>query len=1023
MAIELDKKDEIRGLSNFDFFVKSVDLLEAQCLIGSFKKGAEIDKDSFDDVVTALLDSIGKALEIAEKARDSTYPRGAFILWARRRIKEALAEITDDSIILPDGKKIQISNIRLYDFAEQVLLLDEEPKTGDRTKAQNLYRQLLNHPATRQLEAIDRYVLSLGKKDSGLKQERIDDDEAILTTEQKDTLIAILAKKGQPTDWLYSETTLNDYLNAVGYYHDNPPKDIDHRGLNNLRRSLISLKGQAVTPAFWDQYPGIDEIRVDQLIDVIDRIVNLRRSPDFLAIEGVIKNMRVYSFVKGSGETYETFLTSAQARMRDAISTKDDDLMINTRADLSAGFSEIDSYLNGMKLNYSSGGGITYADEAKDSQRVKDTNGEVVKFIDEEQVRVKKVQEAVGAVEVKGATTATGETKTGIRTRAEKMLDPHNRKDWWLEDYFSYLANTLQATVGQSGGVAVEVATEVRAKINGIENKENKENMMYWQAKLATYDMLIKAESPSGKDYSIQLDNIKGAPTFKFEREIMLRGFQYHSLYGENALKVIELIKVILQERKGKYAAKKLGPSIVDEFEQVVKDRVISDLHLEVLPEVNSYEEYLEQNEILKTGSSNVIPAHVVDTAINFAHSTAARDTYFIDDTAEAVTKGFGGNDHTELFKTEATVAYDINRYGRGPKPTYLILAVGRLPQPWSMRAAENNRQLDDVEDRTTQSFKDKMEVAKEEGKGRVKKVKEEEDSIREWVYTFFPEEEWKKAIALAVRGCIKNGKYELIEDPESIKESPTDSKFCFDWENEPALIKIDDEYYFQEKGATFPTFFDIMQAKKRDFNDDGKLEVNFELQRYFVAWDGWEKVVELVKEEPKLIDVDSAEKAIDDFHAAMGKAKIVPGRHHNMMNVYSLIYYTKIFKWLNPPTGTEYMRLKNKVLDKVKSQDTSPSGGGIPKHVKVYLTWLLEQDYLKPKQLSVAAVAHYEAHEKTKDLQGWRSSLAKATSWLESITEAAEPMTDNKPSGAYKIPDSPINWRGTTSVKEDEKK
>jgi hypothetical protein len=586
-------------------------------------------------------------------------------------------------------------------------------------------------------------------------------------------------------------------------------------------------------------------------------------------------------------------------------------------------------------------------------------------------------------VEPAGSSTPSGE-----RTPAEKLLDPHNRKDWLLEDYFNYLAHTLQATVGQSGSLAVEIATEARTKIDLLTDEKMR---YFWWTKLAIYNMLIKAESPSGKDYSIELKNIWGAPTFKFERNYFLEGFLYHELFGQPVRLILQIIKQLLTDRTGPYAAKKLNPANVDAFQAEIKRR-FEGLGYVVLDTAKNPAEEAQQLQRMRSGE-RVLPGYVFSTAVDFPQSTAERDKEFLDDTAEAVTKGFGGEDFTAIFNIGTTVAYDLNRYERGAKPTYLLLAGLHIPGRWSEKAAWNNQRLDDqIADPAERLEKER--IATREGEARKELVIRAEEEIRTWWQTFFPEGEWQRAVA---------------------------QSFAFnDQTNSPAVDSARDGFYLTG-GAIFPTPYDIMLAQPNEIDENGNFKkTRYEFKNYEVAWQGWKAAQDIVFAQPKPIDAKSAEKTIDDFLAALGKAKIVPGRHHNMMNYYALVVFTKVFKWLNPPSGSAYAELKRSAIKKVGETGGAGSayGGGIENHVRKYLQWLISTDYLKPKQLSGFDVAGYEFNRAREEVGGWRGLVQGSLAAVEGMSDMGKPASDSSPAGAYKIPDGPIHWGEKTDVK-----
>ncbi len=591
------------------------------------------------------------------------------------------------------------------------------------------------------------------------------------------------------------------------------------------------------------------------------------------------------------------------------------------------------------------------------------------------------------------ATGGVGGGTVGAESGSFALKSAEHRENWTILDHVAYLEASLQATVGQSGK-AQEVATDLRRIVG--EFITDKVEQQYWYAKVAIYDMLIKAESPSGRDYSIQQDNISGAPTFKFERDKMLQGLLYNPYFGDRIRITRSIVDNLLQDRQGPFAAKKLSPMNVDGFMSEVGRILQDDYGVTLLPKPTTEAERIKQDELAKTDRS-VLPQHVFETALLFPQSTAARDTYFIDDTAEAVTKGFGGTDKTHIYKPEATVSYDIQRYGREPKAAFLMLLFAKLPNHWARRAAWNNRYLDDpVKDRAK-----KEKAAKIEGKNRIKKADAKTHEIREWWYTFFPEEDWKRAVEMA--------------------------RVASDSLTEKALVMgaEEGELIFQQSGASFPTFYEIMQKTEKDkLKPDGSIEVGFELQRYFVALGGWEKALELTFKSPEERDADAALRAIDDFNGALGKAKIVPGRHHHMMNFLALVFYAQVAKRLKPHTEEEYQKFKNQALEKVDAEDTSPSGGGILPHVKLFLTQLLESDLLKRKQLSSFAVGKYEATEERGKILGKskpgimlraRATLAAGKKFVEAVQEGGE--------GGYEIPKGPIEWGEKTNVKEGESK
>ncbi len=724
-----------------------------------------------------------------------------------------------------------------------------------------------------------------------------------------------------------------------------------------------------------------------------------------------------------------------------------------------------------------------------------------------------------------GETSLIGEAGTATEAPTAAKPDwetrPQERHGWKPEDYILYAISELKPAdeAGFEGDI------KLRGEFNRFvqEHPEYRQYESYWRTALANWSVLYKADPSSGT----------GGFTIDF-KAYLERGFQQggfdvthvHDIlrdkkFGNLAMRVMALLELCLFDNgKNNFeyrlkhnlttigpvndiaaaiAAENLKPEKDRRKIELLKDKEEKDLVIGkvivkkgqfVARNMDGNESNLNEAVNLiakdqgwqsreKNKGTNDAENHLIDNivshAFRIANAVDMRGHYFLDDAAAAVTKGFGGEDYTWMSSPQATIGYDMNRYGREPKASYYLLSVVDLPDEWHKQTAHNTffrstgeiltgnddlravirrtKQLTDVQQAELMTLYEKASASratatetdtikryftileKYAAESRIKAGRERTDSIRSWFEGFLSEED--------VRACLK----------KSLEPAMSVSKY-----SQP-IEKDGDQYQFVPKGSTFPTLYDfyvgqmMRGGKPKDGNvvtaamgdqsqkeaiifDDAQFQAyadtNFRnpekkdkkgFKMYLTAREGWLKAMDMIKEPVRPTSGKEILLKFDEFTGALGKAKIIDGAHHNMMNVLGLLFLVKMFKYLEPRSYADYQRFKNQVLKKVQDQDTSQSGGGIPPQVKEYLSWLLSEakstqriqdgkgDLLRPMDPSHHEKQTQEVELETRGMErGFSKSLR---TWLIELEHGLGEIGEghDKKEGASDIPPGPIQW------------
>ena len=742
----------------------------------------------------------------------------------------------------------------------------------------------------------------------------------------------------------------------------------------------------------------------------------------------------------------------------------------------------------------------------------------------------KKIEAELRAI---GETALIGEADSAadapIVAKPDWESRPQERHGWKPEDYIRYAISEVKP----ADDAEFPNGIELRGEFNRFVEKhpEFKQYEAYWRTALTTWSVLYKADPPSGGggftiDYKAYMEKSFQQSGFDV---VHVHDILRNQKFGDLAMRVIAILELCQFdagennfEYKLKHNLTTIGP--VDDLvraQEAENQKPEKDRRKIELLKGNDGKELKKGKVVVKKGQfaarsmdgneSNLNEAvnlivkdqgwqskeknkgtndaenHLIDNIVNHAFRIAnavdMRGHYFIDDAAAAVTKGFGGDDYTWMSSPQATIGYDMNRYGREPKASYYLLSVVDLPNDWHIQTAHNTffkstgeiltgnddlravirntkklspaqiAELTTLYEKASNSTATPVELdkikqyfkilEKHAADSRIKAGRERTDSIRSWFEGFMSEED--------VHACLKKS----LEPGMSVSKYP-----------QPIEFK-DGQFQFTPKGSTFPTLYDfyvgqmMRGSKPKDGNvvtaamgeqsqkeaiifDDAQFQQyaanNFKnpaaryekgFKMYLTAREGWLKAMDMIKEPVKPMSGKDILLKFDDFTGALGKAKIIDGAHHNMMNMLGLLFLVKMFKYLEPRSYADYERFRNQVLKKVQDQDSSQSGGGIPPQVKEYLSWLLNEakstqrpqdskgDLLRPMDPS-----HHEKKEQAIELEtrgmnaGFsrtlRTTLISAEHGLEEIGEPHD-----KKEGSSDIPPGPIQWSDqTTSVK-----
>lgn len=727
------------------------------------------------------------------------------------------------------------------------------------------------------------------------------------------------------------------------------------------------------------------------------------------------------------------------------------------------------------------------------------------------------------------------------KKKDEKIPDwefrPSDRHDWEPQDYINHAWNQRSTPASE---ILLEGGASLRAEFNQFvkDCPKYKDKTKYWETAFNTATVLWKANPPTPDSFSVDIDAY-------FSKGLQEGGFDTTNVYdlladkdyGEAIARILALIEMCLYDhgpdnfdKNYYYEATEdhkfddgtviiKGQSVVErgqffaramDLNQSNLNRAISVIvkekkWLDKLPKKDKAKEYLVDK--------------LVDHAFSLSNATDSRGHFFLNDTASAVTKGFGGVDYTWEVSPQFTIGYDRNRYGREPKASHYLLSVLGFPKAWHEQAAHNTfyssknsvkfndddviniiryevKKVDDAargfstkqrqvirkigkhfaaeekdgrEAKIPKSLQSEIlsegiiEILEEKSKkARIKAGIKEEHLIREWFHNFLSEKDIDKALTEATQPDKRKFNYSIPFE----KEKDADGK---------------EKWVFKDKGATFPTIYQfyIGQLMKNNKFEDGQVvsvgltkdiiedQTQFEqwakknlkfyeedengkynkvefnksklavLKMYLIARGGWTSVLDTIKLAPKDVDAKSLLKDFDNFLGNLGKSKIVPGAHHNMMNVISLLYLTKMFKYLKPRDYREFKRVRKQALEKVSNNDAASAGGGVPPQVKTYITWLLSDaksslrsawiesngDMLRPMDPSRKEIKDELVEERTLGLDPEEERVYLAIKKAEASAETFVAAV-NKSEHHSEIPLGPIKWEEQgTSTKESKDK
>lgn len=674
-------------------------------------------------------------------------------------------------------------------------------------------------------------------------------------------------------------------------------------------------------------------------------------------------------------------------------------------------------------------------------------------------------------------------TKSALDIEVENWLKsedtrPPERKAWTPWDYIAEAVRQIKPP----GVAMLKDSVDLRGEFNNLveHHPVYKKDETYWKTAMASWNVLYNADPPSGgKDFTIDFAKWK-------EKNFQQSGYDVehvgnilkHEKVGGVAMRILALLEVIMQDDTFSV------PGICEPGQFVARnmDKRSPDLQ-EAIKEIVKKEKWLENAGIPEE-------MHLVDAVYNIANSLDMRGHFFLDDTAAAVTKGFGGEDYGWLCRPESTIGYDINRYAREPKASWYLVAAVDIPDAWHERVTFNEI----VSVKSKKIFKNNVYegeiVAFDFKEGKKQLVLDYYEKTRNGTKAQFDALDWKNKYEIiteyiklggAASARIENGKkqMELVRDWFHILVSENDVKQCMEQAVKRSLtdegeIDLRDDipfdetelqkgnYVFRDRGSTFPTIYQyyisqMLSADKKSplYSNEGKIasaglsgedilnpsfdaKLRYQIKNtannkaetgfntYLVAQGGWLKVLDMIKAEPKPVDGDALLRNIDNFLAEIGKAKVVHGAHHNLFNTMAFLFLAKQFKFLEPRNYSEFKRIRNLALDKVQDQDTSKSGGGVPGHVKTFMTWILKDaksldrsddkpgDLLRPMDPSLGELAHDKIHDATRgmDEKEWTTTWITFWAGVEAVMGGLDTSKgDEKSKAGTAIPLGHIKW------------
>lgn len=406
--------------------------------------GANISQKEFRAVLKSFLETVNKASAAVEEAVTKKVPTADFISIARRQIKDALEPLQDDfteGVVFKDGKKqsqqISIKDLRLHSFVESRLNLADAIAGGNDLAAQQAFLNLQYQDATLRLPDLqdDLEKLASERVKNGGSDLRLTKESdplrsaAELTPDELQALINIQTKGSQ---WLVSTETLQRYLEASTQYKGNRATHVPIEGPTALRQELLELQQRGIDPAAYTA--PLTKDRVAELLDVLNRILEISDDPNVIQIKKVIRDYKVYPFKDDyTGENYSTFISRSQRLLEVALGSGDPDVIKDTLEALHKGFGDMLSYLDQRLASLK---GTQYVEDASADYNKK-VDAEIIRFIQDEEKGINDKLDQINALAGSGS---------GIPTRRRGTIEqgshPPEDPDWAYtdaKDYFESL--------------------------------------------------------------------------------------------------------------------------------------------------------------------------------------------------------------------------------------------------------------------------------------------------------------------------------------------------------------------------------------------------------------------------------------------------------------------------------------------------------------------------------------------------------------------------------------------------------
>jgi hypothetical protein len=675
----------------------------------------------------------------------------------------------------------------------------------------------------------------------------------------------------------------------------------------------------------------------------------------------------------------------------------------------------------------------------------------------------------------------------------DKDPRPPKRQSWTPWDYINAAMNQVQGPRAAVLSGAVPVLGEFNSLIQG-HPKYRLENA-YWSTAMATWNVLFEADPPSGSDdFTVKFEawKEKSFQTSKFDVEHVGQILK-HKEFGGVSMRILALIEIMLQDDEFAYE----GVCEQGQFVARNMDKNAPKLRAAVL-EIVKREHWLAREDIPED-------LNLVNVVFNISNSLDSRGHFFLDDTAAATTKGFGGADYTWLSRPEATVGYDMNRYAREPKASSYLNAAVNLPNRWHERVAINevislmSTSLEEVDEEGTViteavtpsvkgkyidgcitylrkrdgiatdalaktlweswDWKEQVKLGREYAEkvvaeARIHNGHDKAHDLRHWFDELISGKDNQMVMDHIYNERPKRGGSDLYDVPfDVVTTNSSGDEVVSSPDSVDPNDGIERHYQYRDRGTTFPTVYQfyVGQMMKKGITPDQSRIASAGLDResifrrrfntedyyktgkggeygfamYLTAEKGWLEALDMIKAAPKPVTYEQLLLNIDKFTGSIGKAKIVPGAHHNMMNMMSYLFLVKQFKWLEPRTYIEFRRTRKDALKKVKDQDSSASGGGIPPHVKVFMTWILDTavsstraedddgDLLRPMDPSMSEQVSENVHHRTRGMETGTVSFGWTSLWtvVESVFTSLDSTSGDKGGTTDKISLGTIKW------------